>query len=323
LHRGRLVAVEAARRWARLSGGEEIPYDMLVVCLGARLRGGLEGGFSFTGPAETVAFRRLVEELADRGRGRLVFCVPTLPAWPLPLYELALLTAASLSARAAPGVEITLVTPEPAALALFGSVASETVSTLLSQLGIELVVGRHAVRFAQGELELRPDGRLAADAVVTLPRLVGPRLVGLPHDRHGFIPTDLHGRVRGMSDVFAAGDATSFPVKQGGIAAQQADAVAEAIAAHLGAVAQPTPFRPVLRGLLLTGSLPRYLRRELTGGAGDTAEATTTMLWWPPSKIVGRYLAPYLAAFSGRSAWEPPAGLTPLAVEAALDEPSD
>jgi hypothetical protein len=31
--------------------------------------------------------------------------------------------------------------------------------------------------------------------------------------------------------VFAAGDATTFPIKQGSLAAQQADAVADAIAA--------------------------------------------------------------------------------------------
>ena len=41
----------------------------------------------------------------------------------------------------------------------------------------------------------------------------------------------------------------SFPIKQGGLATQQADAVAEAIAAGRGS-RRPEPFRPVLRGLL-------------------------------------------------------------------------
>jgi sulfide:quinone oxidoreductase len=52
---------------------------------------------------------------------------------------------------------------------------------------------------------------------------------------------------------------TQFPLKQGGIATQQADVAAASIAAHAGADIEPHPFRPVLRGLLLTGMTPRYL----------------------------------------------------------------
>jgi sulfide:quinone oxidoreductase len=60
----------------------------------------------------------------------------------------------------------------------------------------------------------------------------------------------------------------AFPIKQGGIATQQADAVAQAIAAKAGADLTPQPFRPVLRGLLLTGAVPQYLRHEPTSGRG-------------------------------------------------------
>ena len=55
------------------------------------------------------------------------------------------------------------------------------------------------------------------------------------------------------------------------------------------------PFRPVLRGLLLTGSAPRYLRADLGGKPTDPSDASEHALWWPPSKIAGRWLAPYLA----------------------------
>ena len=111
-----------------------------------------------------------------------------------------------------------------------------------------------------------PGPSVAADRVVSLPRLRGPFLPGLPHDPEGFIPTDLHGLVDGETDVYAAGDATTCPIKQGGVATQQADAVAEAIAARLGAPVEPRPFRPVLRGLLLTGGEPRFMRAEVSGG---------------------------------------------------------
>jgi sulfide:quinone oxidoreductase len=103
----------------------------------------------------------------------------------------------------------------------------------------------------------------------------------------------LHGSVRGLENVYAAGDLTTFPVKQGGIAAQQADAAAESIAASAGAEIEPQPFTPVLRGLLLTGLTPRYLRSEQ---ANVRSAVDTEPLWWPPAKIVGRHLAPFLAS---------------------------
>jgi sulfide:quinone oxidoreductase len=99
--------------------------------------------------------------------------------------------------------------------------------------------------------------------------------------------------------VFAAGDATAFPVKQGGLAAQQADAVAEAIAASAGADIDPRPFRPVLRGVLLTGGSARYLRSDISGDAGDDSTVAAQALWWPPNKLCGRYLAPYLSSQIG------------------------
>ena len=140
--------------------------------------------------------------------------------------------------------------------------------------------------------------------MIALPGLAGPFLPGLPHDARGFIPTDAHARVLGCAGVYAAGDATTFPLRQGGLAAQQADAAAEAIAASLGAIAQAEPFRPVLRGVLLTGGAPLYLRavlgteetpvaRRLRGGTSSSAGQRA--LWWPPAKVAGRYLAPLLA----------------------------
>jgi sulfide:quinone oxidoreductase len=128
---------------------------------------------------------------------------------------------------------------------------------------------------------------------VSLPGLDGPALPGLPADGDGFIPVDGYGRVLGWSGVYAAGDGTSFPIKQGGLATQQADAVAEAIAAEAGAPVEPEPFRPVLRGMLLTGGDDRWLRNPVAGGDGE-GQVSGQSLWWPPTKIAGRYIAAYL-----------------------------
>ena len=75
---------------------------------------------------------------------------------------------------------------------------------------------------------------LEVDRVVALPLLHGPQLAGAPAESdYGFIPVDVHGRVKGLQNVYAAGDSTNFPIKQGGLATQQADAVAS----HLGLAA--------------------------------------------------------------------------------------
>ena len=128
---------------------------------------------------------------------------------------------------------------------------------------------------------------------MTLPALEGPRVSGLPHDDAGFLQVDADVRAAGVADVFAAGDDTAGPIKQGGLAAQQADAAATRIAWEAGAPVEPAPRSPVLRGMLLTGAAPLYLRAELDGsGRGQVSRSP---LWTPPGKVAGRYLTGYLA----------------------------
>src|SRR4051812_16622598 len=146
-----------------------------------------------------------------------------------------------------------VVAPEPRPLDVFGPVASDAVARLLHRAGVAFV-GDTAPDSVLGDALLLRDGRLlTADAVIALPRLLGRHVTGLPADPDGFISIDEHARVTGVPGVFAAGDVTAGPIKQGGLATQQADAAAEAIAAEAGADLEPRPYRPVLRGLLLTG----------------------------------------------------------------------
>lgn len=296
---GTLAAVEAGRRLAHTSSGDSIPYDVLLVACGAVPIPAVREALTFSGPADAGRMRELLDELATGEVGRVAFVIPWAAVWSLPIYELALMTDAFLREREIEDVQLLLVTPEDEPLQLFGDAGSAAVRELLEERGIDVHTGAHPVRFADGELRLAPDGILAADRVVALPALRGPRIEGLPQTFEGFIPVDAHSRVQGMAEVFAAGDITTFPLKQGGLATQQADTAAETIAADAGADLTPNPFRPVLRGLLLTGRQPHYLRHEIGGGEADASAASPEPLWWPPAKIVGHYLAPFLGTFAG------------------------
>ena len=301
LRRDALAAVEPDEHRVVTRDGDRIDYDVLVIATGALSRDAVPGAVTFRGPLSAGAVEQALARVeADPGL-RLAFVAPAGARWLLPLYELALLAAAALREHDA---DLVVATGEHAPLEALGAAAGEAVRAALDRAGIELATSAAAAGTLDGAVRL-VDGRLLpADVVVALPELVGPRIAGLPHDDDGYLRVDEHCRVLGCNDVYAAGDATAFPIKHGGLASQQADAVAEAIAARTGAVGLPEPFRPVLRALLLTGDAPLYLRAELPAAA----TVSTEPLWSPPGKVGGRYLAPFLA--TGEVAAAPLADLT-------------
>ena len=320
LREATVTGVDCDAHTVSTTAGDELPFDLLLLALGAVPVTAVPGTLCFRGPHDAAALARVVQEAAEGRVESIVFAAPPGTTWSLPVYELALQTRAELVDRGTTGVHVAVVTAEESPLGLFGAAASSAIAELLEARGIELHRATAPVAFADGVLRTAPTGEIAADRAFALPRLEGPRLAGFPSDGGGFIPVDEHCQVTGEIDVWAAGDATAFPLKQGGIAALQADAAAEAIAARAGAELEPQPFRPVLRGLLLTGMAPRYLRHEL---AGASSTIDTEPLWWPPAKIVGRYLAPFLAAHAGISE-EPPGadrGALQIEVELAPERP--
>jgi sulfide:quinone oxidoreductase len=294
LRQGTLADIDPASHTVRTVGDEVLAYDFLIVAVGARARPGVDGALTFGGAADRDAMRRLLEDARTGKVKRLTFAAPPAVGWLLPIYELALFTAAWARQHEV-SLTLSVVTHEGRPLESFGTKASDAVAALLADAGIELVTAAVPQKFDGRRLALAEGEPIETDAVISLPALEGPYLSGLPHDEQGFVPTDVHGAVASVKDVYAAGDATAFPIKQGGLAAQQADAVAEAIAAELGALQRPAPFSPVLRGLLLGGSERRYLRARPGSEIGLSSEVAYRPLWWPPSKIAGRHLAPYLA----------------------------
>ncbi len=299
-----LSAVRPDEHLAELDDGSSIEYDHLVVGAGGRYVPALEGATTF--PSGEESFR--VDEVLDRAAARfhrIAFVVPRGVTWSLPLYEIALMTQRRSVERAL-DVSVAVITPESAPLAVFGATAEAAVSELLAVRGIEVFANSSVRDLGEEGIKLSPGDRAIGPAeVIALPVMEGPAIDGLPADEHGFIPIDDHARVKGLDGVYAAGDGTTFPIKQGGLAAQQADAAAEHIAYTLGAAGSPEPFRPVLRGKLLTGDESLQLRSAVAGGGGEDI-ASPDVLWWPPHKISARYLAPFLYHGEVHEEQEPP-----------------
>ncbi|MBS1881638.1 MAG: NAD(P)/FAD-dependent oxidoreductase [Actinobacteria bacterium] len=296
LHTDNIVSVDDSARLATTYGGISVPYDYLIYAAGAGRHSSVPGATTFWGIADVTDVEAVIGRFKDGQIRRAAFTMPSVGEWSLPMYELALLTEAELSRAGIADHELTVVTPEDAPLRLFGRGAGDAVATLLEERGIEVILGTHPVRFHDGRLQVAPDRALEFDEVISLPHLEPRAVPGLIVDSDGFVRVDDHCRAFDRERIYAAGDTTSFPVKQGGIAAQQADVAAEAIAAGLGVPIEPSAFDPILRGVLWTGYEPLYLQGWLEGEHGETSTLSIEPPWkGGKDKIVARALTSFLA----------------------------
>lgn len=306
LHPDAIAAVESEQRVAVTRAGERFPYDHLIVATGARMLWAVAGAVTYWGVSDEGQVGSLI---ADLRSGRLQHLVLTMPAghsWVLPLYELALLAASAAEKSGGQRARISVVTPEGAPLEIFGPRAAEQTSALLSERRIEVITGARPIAFEAGRLRIDPGEDLEAEAVITLPRLEGGRIAGIPHDEDGFVAVDEQGAVIGMERTYVAGDVSSRSFKQGPFATQQADAVAEAIAAAAGAEIEPRSGPPPMRAVLWTGQGPRYLR----GPEGEEQRASGPSVrhleLLHNGRLTARYLSPLVDSLLARS--DPHAG---------------
>ena len=296
LIRDALDRVEPGKHRVITQDGRRLGYDALVLALGARPAAAVPGALTFRGPRDVPRVTKALDALRGNEHPKVVFTATAAATWTLPLYELALLTA-DWAAREDVDAEITIVTAESRALEDFGEVASADVAAVLAERGIVLRTGSVAGFAEDGRLWIPMEGAVPADLVVALPGLIGHAVRGLPLGRSGFAAVDEFCRARGLDDVYVIGDMAAHRVKQGGLAAQQADVAAAGIAAWAGEPVPVEPYRPVLRGMLLTGGSPLYLRNPPAGPdvEGAPGDADRSAPWWPPHKISGAHLSPYLA----------------------------
>jgi sulfide:quinone oxidoreductase len=301
-HSTGIVSADTKRRLVVTRDGGQHLYDFLILATGVRMLWGVPGTVTFWGATDEG---QVGEVIADLRAGRLQHLVLTMPgghSWTLPLYELALRAITELDKLDVDATRVTIVTPEDLPLGVFGRCVGEQMSALLSERGIEVHPGTHPIKFEDGSLRVAPGKRIDADAVVSLPRLEGRPVGGVPHDGNGFIGVDERGGVIGLEGVYAVGDITNFPFKQGAVSTQQSDAVAETIAAAAGAGIQARPFDPVLRAVLWTGREPRYLYGRPTGGHGE-ASSFSDQPYGPlrSGKVTARYISPLIDSLSAES----------------------
>jgi len=244
----------------------------------------------------------LVQDIEGGYLHRLAVIIPSPPPWPLPAYELALM-ASERAWDMQVELEVTIVTPERVALDLFGPVASNALTTLLDERRIDVITSAWCEVPRSRSVLIHPGGReLQFDRIVALPALRGPDLGGLPRDGDGFLPVDEYGHVRGADRVWAAGDCTDVPIKQGGVSAELADVASESIAATAGAHLPGRAFVPTVEGVLMTGGTARYLRAR-PAWPGDTGESVFKPVsrGSEPGKIRARYLGPHVLEGSDRA----------------------
>lgn len=299
---GDLAWIDPLTRTVQTRDDQPLHYDALLLALGAKMMPRYEHALTIDDRRADESIHGLIQDIEEGYTSSIAFVSPGRIESPLPLYELALMTARrTYDMNVAPSISI--LTPEDAPLAIFGSAVSDAVSDLLARAGVETITSAYVEIPSAGRLVIHPGERqLRADRVVALPELFGQSLRGIPLAEHGFVRVDQHQRVPNVGPVYAAGDVTQFAIKHVGLASQQADCAAESIAALAGASVTPKPFHPVIRGMLLTGDNPLYFSADVTGGHGSSSDVSDRPMWSPAQKVPAKYLAPVLEAYDREGA---------------------
>ena len=194
----RAAAIDLAARTVRVSGGEALVYDQLIVAVGSRIdRSRVPGAAEHCLSLETAAAAGQVRALARRG-GTLAVVG----------FGLTGVEAASELAEAYPGLRVRLVGRGRLDDALSPSAAAH-VRTVMARLGAEVVEGVE-VTAVHGDRLATTSGDLACDACVWAGGFRAPELAaraGLPVAADGRVRVDAGLRALGRPEVLVVGDA--------------------------------------------------------------------------------------------------------------------
>lgn len=271
-----------------LTSGDNVNFDALVVATGAFPTKSLDGALTVSGKDALTGLSRLISEIDSDAIHSVAFTLPAGASWELPAFELALLAKARGRRRVNRDLHVSVITSELRPVQPFGQAAGDAVSAKLRDADIALYTNERAISFGDGTIVTVAGTEIAADRAVSIPQLSGRPIDGLPHNQDGFLPVDEHCAVIGIKDVWAAGDITDFKVKLGAVAAQQADAVLEALAVRFGSQETARIFEPQLHAILFSDTGETFLR---SAAAGEPAEVSAKPLWEHSEKIFSRFLS--------------------------------
>src|SRR6185436_16372012 len=112
---GAVASVDPAARQVHTSDGETLAYDALLLAVGGVQTVPYPRALAFGGAGTDERMHGLIQDVEAGYVKRIAFVVAPGVSWPMPLYELALLTAERAYDTCA-HVELTLVTPETSPL---------------------------------------------------------------------------------------------------------------------------------------------------------------------------------------------------------------
>ena len=135
--RDRAVAVEHREHIVHTADGGPLRYDALMLAPGGKQRKPDPHVTLFTDHADGQTFHGILKAVDSGTVKSLALIDPHGPSWPLPLYELALLTAKHAHERGLP-LQITLISPYPHPLHPFGDKVGTIVQQLLERAGVTL-----------------------------------------------------------------------------------------------------------------------------------------------------------------------------------------
>lgn len=307
------MEIDPEQKQVKLSEGT-VDYDYLVVATGASMRAaeipGLEQ-FARTiwTPEEMLKLRESLNQLRDNAKAgkqqELLFLVPPANKCSGPLYELVFMTDSWLrEAGIRDKVKVTYSTFERGFIQAFGPRLNEHVEGEFEKRGIT-GLKEHTVKEVQkNRVDYTNGASVAYDVLVSFPPYIAAQpFPGLPADERGFLATNLASRqLQGHPDIYVAGDAGDFPVKQAFLAFLQADAVAEHIGSQILGKPFEEAFEPVSMCVMEQFNTATFAKvpLRLTGRpelpvevppeAFDGYKLGSSPVWRVGKKMLGMYL---------------------------------
>jgi sulfide:quinone oxidoreductase len=237
-------AVDAPKRRVILADGHALPYDYLIIAMGAgKMRPrGVEHTSSICGHPEGIkAIREQLDRLIERGRGSIAVGFGGNPKDPSavrggPAFEFIFNIHHLLKKKGlVDNFRLTMFAPMPQPGIRLGEKAYNMMISWFDRLGIERRFGKKITEFRARQVLFEDDSSLDADLIMFIAAGHGHKVLldsGLPHNEAGFLLINDHCQVEGYENVFAVGDAAALDgpkwrAKQGHLAEVMAKVAAK------------------------------------------------------------------------------------------------